>query len=81
MWATLLRAKGRGRKGRNHAKEVTDMYPIYDPNLALEMHHQHAEELRREAAAHRLAREGRKARRRRLGGGHRASARPRPVLP
>jgi hypothetical protein len=57
------------------------MYPIYDPYLALEMHHQHTAELRREAAAYRLAREGRRARRRGLGGSHRASAQPRPVMP
>ncbi len=57
------------------------MYPIHDPTLALEMHHQHAAELRREATAYRLAREARQARRRGVHRSHRASAEPRPVMP
>jgi hypothetical protein len=55
------------------------MYPIYDPTLMLELHHQRAAELHREAALYRLAREARKARRHGRHRWARASAQPRPA--
>jgi hypothetical protein len=55
------------------------MFPISDPYLQLELHHQRATELHRAAAAYRLAREAGTGRHRRFGHWPRASARPRPV--
>jgi hypothetical protein len=57
------------------------MYPIYDPDLALQLHHQKVAGLYREADAHRLAREARKTRRPRFGRRRSAAAQPRPVMP
>ena len=36
------------------------MFPFNSPEFQLDLYRQHAEELRREAAAHRLAREARR---------------------
>jgi hypothetical protein len=55
------------------------MFPISDPYLTLQLHHQRAAELRREAAAYRLARQSRAGQHRRFGRWPRASAQPRPV--
>jgi hypothetical protein len=57
------------------------MYPITDPSLMLQLYHQRAEELYRQADERRMVREARQAPRHRVGRRHRASARPRPVLP
>jgi hypothetical protein len=50
------------------------MFPYTDPQFQLDLHNQHAAELRREAAAHRLARGLPRGTRR-----HLFSRRPRPV--
>jgi hypothetical protein len=50
------------------------MFPYTDPQFTLDLHNQHAAELRREAAEHRLARSLRAGGRRHLFG-----RRPRPV--
>jgi hypothetical protein len=55
------------------------MFPISDPTFQLEMHHQRAAELQREAAEYRLARETNSGKHRRFGRWPRASARHRPV--
>jgi hypothetical protein len=49
------------------------MFPYTDPQFQLDLHNQHASELRREAAAYRLARSVRGVRH------HRFGRRPRPV--
>jgi hypothetical protein len=49
------------------------MFPFNDPQIQLDLHHQHAAELRREAAARRFGRSAEQVRHRLFG------RRPRPV--
>jgi|tagenome__1003787_1003787.scaffolds.fasta_scaffold20669070_1 hypothetical protein len=55
------------------------MFPISDPYLQLQLHHQRTAELRQATDAYRLARAVGAGRHRRFGHRPRASARPRPV--
>jgi hypothetical protein len=55
------------------------MFPLANPQMTLDMHRQHAAELRREAAAYRLAHQAGIGRHHRFGRWPRASARPRPA--
>jgi hypothetical protein len=61
MWRGCLRAKSRG----HHLFERRlPMFPISDPTLLLELHHQHVDDLIQDAARRRLVRSVSRRRRR-----------------